>query len=311
MIRAWSRKRIKNPKNYMASRHLSRSIAMQSLFEWDFYGKEPESIDRIIEQNLKEFGPGLENQDFVWQLVKNVTGHLAEIDKIIVESAPEWPLEQITMVDRNVLRIGLSELLYSKRGEVPPKVAINEAIELAKSFGGESSGRFVNGVLGTVYKEIEKIEEEEIAKGADKASVELLSGGAVFRKHGDDFQIALLKDAFERWTLPKGHAEKDETPEQTVLREVKEELGLDNLKIIKKLGEREYITHEPEKGVIKRKVVDFLLKAPENSEIKAEQSSGIKEAKWFNLNEISGLKQYQQVKPVIEAVIVFLKQQEK
>ena len=291
----------------MASRHLSRSIAMQSLFEWDFYGKEPESIDRIIEQNLKEFGPGLENQDFVWQLVKNVIDHLAEIDKIIVESAPEWPLEQITMVDRNVLRIGLSELLYSKRDEVPPKVAINEAIELAKSFGGESSGKFVNGVLGTVYKEIEKIEEEE----TDKSSVEFLSGGAVFRKHGDDFQIALLKDAFERWTLLKGHAEKDETPEQTVLREVKEELGLDNLKIIKKLGEREYIAHEPEKGAIKRKVIDFLLEAPENSELKAEQSSGIKDAKWFNLNEISELKQYHQVKPVIEAVIVFLKQQEK
>lgn len=295
----------------MASRHLSRSIAMQSLFEWDFYGKELGSIDRIIEQNLKEFGPGLENQDFVWQLVKNVTDHLDEIDKIIVESAPEWPLEQITMVDRNVLRIGLSELLYSKRDEVPPKVAINEAIELAKSFGGESSGRFVNGVLGTVYKEIEKIEEEEITRGTDKASPELLSGGVVFRKHGNDFQIALLKDAFERWTLPKGHAEKDETPEQTILREVKEELGLGNLEIIKKLGEREYVAHEPEKGVIKRKVIDFLLKTPENSELKAEQSSGIKEAKWFNLNEISGLKQYQQVKPVIEAVIVFLKQQEK
>jgi len=295
----------------MASRHLSRSIAMQSLFEWDFYGKEPVSIDRIIEQNLKEFGPGLENQDFVWQLVKNVIDHLAEIDKIIVESAPEWPLEQITMVDRNVLRIGLSELLYSKRDEVPPKVAINEAIELAKSFGGESSGRFVNGVLGTVYKEIEKIEEEEITKETNKASAELLSGGAVFRKHGDDFQIALLKDAFERWTLLKGHAEKDETPEQTVLREVKEELGLDNLKIIKKLGEREYIAHEPEKGAIKRKVIDFLLEAPENSELKAEQSSGIKDAKWFNLNEISELRQYQQVKPIIEAVIVFLKQQEK
>ncbi|PIR58480.1 MAG: transcription antitermination factor NusB [Parcubacteria group bacterium CG10_big_fil_rev_8_21_14_0_10_35_15] len=144
----------------MASRHLSRSIAMQSLFEWDFYGKEPKSIDKIIEQNLQEFGSGLENQEFVWQLAKNVTDHLTVIDKIIVESAPEWPLDQITMVDRNVLRIGLSELLYSKKEEVPPKVAINEAIELAKSFGGESSGRFVNGVLGTVYKEIEKIEKE-------------------------------------------------------------------------------------------------------------------------------------------------------
>ena len=137
----------------MASRHLSRSIAMQSLFEWDFYGKS-NNIDEIVEQNLKEFGPGLENQDFVRQLVKGITGHLKEIDKIIVESAPEWPLDQITIIDRNVLRLGLFELLYAKKEEVPPKVAINEAIELAKSFGGESSGRFINGVLGTVYKSL-------------------------------------------------------------------------------------------------------------------------------------------------------------
>ncbi len=147
----------------MASRHLSRSIAMQSLFEWDFYGKS-NNIDEIVDQNLKEFGPGLESQDFTRQLVKGVVDHLSKIDKIIVESAPEWPLEQIIMVDRNVLRLGLFELLYAKKEEVPPKVAINEAIELAKSFGGESSGRFVNGVLGTVYKEIENIENEQTNK---------------------------------------------------------------------------------------------------------------------------------------------------
>ncbi|MBU4351130.1 transcription antitermination factor NusB [Candidatus Parcubacteria bacterium] len=292
----------------MASRHLSRSIAMQSLFEWDFYGQESDSIDKIVDQNLKEFGPGLENHEFVWQLVKGVIDHLDQIDKIIVESAPEWPLEQITMVDRNVLRIGLSELLYSKKDEVPPKVAINEAIELAKSFGGESSGRFVNGVLGTVYKEIEKIEKEEIAKHKDEAPVELLSGGVVFRKYEGVFQIALLKDAFDRWTLPKGHTETDETAEQTALREIKEELGLKDLKVIKKLGEREYIAHEPEKGVIRRKVMDFLFEALPENELKIEDSDGIKEVKWFNLDEISGLKQYQQVKPVIKSVIAFLKQ---
>ncbi len=147
----------------MASRHLSRSIAMQSLFEWDFYGKS-NNIDEIVDQNLKEFGPGLESQDFTRQLVKGIVDHLSKIDKIIIESAPEWPLEQITIIDRNVLRLGLFELLYAKKEEVPPKVAINEAIELAKSFGGESSGRFVNGVLGTVYKEIENIENEETNK---------------------------------------------------------------------------------------------------------------------------------------------------
>ncbi|MBI2450633.1 MAG: transcription antitermination factor NusB [Candidatus Nealsonbacteria bacterium] len=138
----------------MASRHLSRSIVMQSLYEWDFNGKKPDSLDKIVEKNIQEFGPGLEDLTFVWQIIKGVMEHMPQIDKIIEKSAPEWPLEQITIVDRNVLRIGLYELLYANKEEVPPKVAINEAIELAKTFGGESSGKFINGVLGTVYKEV-------------------------------------------------------------------------------------------------------------------------------------------------------------
>ena len=140
----------------MASRHLSRSIAMQTLYEWDFSGKKPETLEKIVEKNIKEFGPGLEDKDFVWQIVNGVVSKISDIDKIIEKAAPEWPIEQITIIDRNVLRIGLYELLYGNKEEVPPKVAINEAIELAKTFGGESSGKFINGVLGTVYKEIEK-----------------------------------------------------------------------------------------------------------------------------------------------------------
>jgi len=138
----------------MSSRHLSRSIVMQSLYEWDFFGKK-KNLKEILERNIKEFGLGLKDTSFIYQLVENILNYLSEIDKIIEKAAPEWPLEQINIVDRNILRIGLSELLYGKKEEVPPKVAINEAIELAKSFGGESSGKFVNGVLGTVYKEIE------------------------------------------------------------------------------------------------------------------------------------------------------------
>lgn len=137
----------------MSSRHLSRSIAMQSLYEWDFSGKKAD-LEKIVEKNLEEFGPGLEDKSFVWQLVTGVIQHIEEIDKIIEKAAPEWPINQIAIVDRNVLRIGLYELLYADKTAVPPKVAINEAIELAKSFGGESSGKFINGVLGTVYKEL-------------------------------------------------------------------------------------------------------------------------------------------------------------
>lgn len=138
----------------MASRHLSRSIAMQSLYEWDFYGRKEDSLNKIIERNIKDFGPGLEDLNFVRSLADGIEKHCQDLDKIIEKAAPEWPISQIPLVDRNVLRIGLYELLYSNKEEVPPKVAINEAIELAKNFSGPISGKFVNGVLGTVYKQL-------------------------------------------------------------------------------------------------------------------------------------------------------------
>ncbi len=138
----------------MATRHLARTIVLQSLYEWDFYNHESD-LPAIIERNIKEYGPGIDEPDFVWRIAKGVIEHLQEIDTIIRRVAPEWPLEQVAIIDRNVLRIGLSELLYADRNEVPPKVAINEAIEIAKNYGGQNSPKFINGVLGTVYREIE------------------------------------------------------------------------------------------------------------------------------------------------------------
>ncbi len=146
----------------MGSRHLSRSIVLQSLYEWDFYGKKPNTLEKIVERNIKELGPGLKSEDFIWELVKGVFRKLPELDKLIEKVAPEWPIDQIAIVDRNVLRIGLYELLFGNKEEVPPKVAINEAIELAKTFGGENSGKFINGVLGTVYKTTESLKTESL-----------------------------------------------------------------------------------------------------------------------------------------------------
>lgn len=140
----------------MSSRHLSRSIALQSLYEWDFYGKKSDILDKILKRNIKEFGPGLKDEEFAKKLAKGVKKHLSQIDKVIKITAPQWPIEQIAIVDRTALRIGIFELLYGDKKAVPPKVAINEAIELAKSFGGRNSGKFVNGVLGTVYQELKK-----------------------------------------------------------------------------------------------------------------------------------------------------------
>ena len=162
----------------MANRHLSRSIAMQTLYEWDFNGCDNSKIDEILERNTKEFGPGLEDDQFVKELIKGVLENREKIDQIIGKTAPEWPLNQINLVDRNVLRIGIYELLYSNRKEVPPKVAINEAIELAKSFGGETSGKFVNGVLGTIYRAIGEPGKEEGEPRKGKEAAEKKEGEA-------------------------------------------------------------------------------------------------------------------------------------
>lgn len=139
----------------MATRQLCRSIVLQSLYEWDFY-KQQNDLPAILERNLKEFGPGIDEPEFAWKLLKGIIEHKKDIDNIIEKAAPDWPLEQIAIVDRNALRVGLYELLYADRKEVPPKVAINEAIEVAKNYGGPNSVKFINGVLGTVYREMEK-----------------------------------------------------------------------------------------------------------------------------------------------------------
>ncbi len=141
----------------MATRHLARSIVLQSLYEWDFSNKEKDLV-QIVQRNMDEFGPGINEPEFVWKIVKGVVDHLPEIDAIISKSAVEWPFDQIALIDRNVLRIGVYELLYVDHNEVPYKVAINEAIELAKNYGGVNSGKFINGVLGTVYKQLEIVE---------------------------------------------------------------------------------------------------------------------------------------------------------
>ncbi len=136
----------------MSNRHLARSIAMQALFEWDFRNKPEDTLPNIIDRDLKEFGPGLAETEFAKTIIEEVKKNMVEIDAIIEKYAPQWPIDQITIIDRNVLRIGIYELKFNN--EVPPKVAINEAIELAKNFGGPSSGKFVNGVLGAIYKDL-------------------------------------------------------------------------------------------------------------------------------------------------------------
>jgi len=148
---------------------LARALAMQSLYEWDFRSsmEEKEEMEPILAYNRERFAKGLEDKGFVQELIDGVKKNKKDIDGIITKYAPEWPLEQITIVDRNVLRIGVYELKFSDN--IPAKVAINEAIELAKNFGGEASGKFVNGVLGAIYKDmVGRDEIKDIDKGSEK-----------------------------------------------------------------------------------------------------------------------------------------------
>lgn len=136
----------------MSNRHLARTIAMQTLFAWDFNGKKNEVVDEIVSENFANFAPQFNDGGFVRELVGGVIKNIQEIDAYITKYATEWPLEQITVIDRNVLRIGVYELVFADN--IPPRVAINEAIEIAKNFGSDSSGKFVNGVLGAIYKDM-------------------------------------------------------------------------------------------------------------------------------------------------------------
>ena len=228
----------------MSNRHLSRSIALQALFEWDFcaslegaekaakpakktaakgtkkaeklVAKESKKsshadISAIIKRDLIEFAPGMNDSAFVEEIIKGVIAKASELNTIIEKAAPEWPLEKISIVDRNVLRIGLYELIFADRDEVPAKVAINEAIELAKTFGGENSGKFVNGVLGAVYKELgepgkdaEPRKKKPTEVPYEKMLVQNLGGAVVWAKDGKEIYMAFVHDIFGHWTLSKG-----------------------------------------------------------------------------------------------------------
>ena len=156
----------------MSNRHLARTIALQTLFAWDFNGKKDGDIERLTAENFANFAPNFDDGGFVKDLVAGVRDNVSQIDKYIVKYATDWPLDQITTIDRNILRLGIFELLYSS---VPPRVVINEAIEIAKSFGGDSSGKFVNGVLGALYNDEPEIQkrdnkEELAAKTEDETN---------------------------------------------------------------------------------------------------------------------------------------------
>ncbi|MBY0293737.1 transcription antitermination factor NusB [Patescibacteria group bacterium] len=291
----------------MANRHLSRSVVLQTLFEWDFRDSPKELIEEALERNAGEFASGAGDLPFMEELLKGVIERRADLDLVIEKAAPEWPLDRIALVDRNVLRLGLYELLFSDREKVPAKVAINEAIELAKNFGGENSGRFVNGVLGAVYKELGEPGKDEVSKKKkdvpyEHLPVQHLGGAIVFGRHQGDIYLALVHDIFGHWTLSKGKiGDKEEFANETVeegtIREIKEEMGLD-IKLIEKVGENEYVASDPKTGKKRKHVTYFLAEAP-YGEIHLKQTGGLDDARWFRMQDALELNFYDDMLPLI------------
>lgn len=259
-------------------------------------------------RNTEEFAPAAGDSVFMDELLKGVIERRHDLDMVIEKAAPEWPLDRIAPVDRNVLRLGLYELLFADRDKVPAKVAINEAIELAKSFGGENSGRFVNGVLGAVYKELGEPGKDEVSKKRkdvpyEEMPVERLGGAVVYAKQNGTVYLALVHDIFGHWTLSKGKIGDapeiaNESVEEGTKREIKEELGLD-IEIKANIGENEYIASDPEVGKKRKHVTYFLAESP-FTEITLEQKGGLDDARWFKIGDALDLNFYEDVLPIVQ-----------
>ncbi|MBI5004057.1 transcription antitermination factor NusB [Candidatus Kaiserbacteria bacterium] len=308
----------------MANRHLARSVVLQALFERDQSGgtmTADRCVSRLADYGA-EFGTRESDMPFMKQLLQLVISKQKEIDEVIVRAAPEWPLEKIAAIDRNILRVGLAELLFADRSQVPAKVAINEAIELAKGFGGASSSRFVNGVLGAVYIELGSPgkadgsqHKDEKQKKIHKMPTEYLAGAVVFARSEDEIYLAFVHDIFGHWTISKGKVGdkeefKDESIEEAAVREIKEEMDLD-IVIKEKLGENEYTANDANiPGGKKRKHVSYFLAESPFTDVHLKKTGGLDDAQWFPLAAVGDLNFYEDtLKIIIPAINILAKKQ--
>jgi N utilization substance protein B len=291
----------------MANRHLARSVVLQTLFEWDTSNVPDTEAPEILARNVEEFGGEDTDKGFMEALLDGVLAKRPDLDLVIEKAAPDWPIAKIAPIDRNILRIGLFELLFADRTQVPAKVAINEAIELAKIFGGDSSGRFVNGVLGAVYKEMGEPGKDEVGK-KEKAvrredlPVEQLGGAIVYALHDGQYYLALVHDVFGNWTLSKGGIEAGKDVVEGTKQKIEAEIGV-QIEIEGKIGENEYVASHPEKGKFRKHVTYFLAHAEYEPLKLQEGKGGLDDVKWFRLQDILDLNFYDDMLPIVTSAV--------
>ena len=287
----------------MASRHLSRIAALQALFAADV--RNDFSLDTLTttwEKNTDSLAHEDEDQAFTESLLKGLAAKKEEIDGVVVKSAPQWPLEKIAAIDRNILRLGLFELLYGSTISVPPKVALNEAIELAKTFGGDSSPKFINGVLGAVYREMGSPRKSESPKESVLAQ-DHAAGVVVCARENNHWYVALILDPFGKWTVPKSSLKEEELSKDAALRAAEEELGLSDITILKAIGEHTHKVHKP-KEEVRERLVHYFAGCAEKKPLKAQKKEGVKDVQWFAAESIPEEALYEDLRSVIESGIM-------
>jgi N utilization substance protein B len=267
------------------------------------------AADAALVRNAEEFAPGLGDQPFMLALLRTTIEKSPQIDAVIEKAAPDWPLEKIANVDRQILRIGLAELLFADRGEVPAKVAINEAIELAKSFGGDTSGRFVNGVLGAVYKEMGEPGKDDGAPRRKKdvpfeeMAIEKKVGALIYCRKKGELSFGLVHDVFGYWTLSKGGMKEGESVEDAIKRVILEEMGVTVTQVRDKLGENEYVANHPEKGRHRKQVSYYLAAAEADPIVLGKDKGGLDDGRWFAPSEVVSLNFYNDIVPLITKAV--------
>ena len=291
----------------MANRQLYRSVLLQTLFEWDMRGNQNEMIPTYFEYILGSFNvdKNIDDSDEMLALIQNIAKKQVVIDEIISKAAPDWPLNKIAMTDRNVLRYGLYELLFGDHDTVPPKVAINEAVELAKRFGGPKSNKFVNGVIGAVYREIGEPGKEQSTKAKipevpyEEMPIDQ-KGAAVIYSIDDNsvMRFGMVHDVFGYWTLSKGTIEEGKELNVGTIEAIKRKTQWD-IDINQEIGSNEYIAYPPDRGPVRKQIHYFLAQSEYTQPRLEEDSGGIDDVRWFELSEISDLNIYEDVSQML------------
>ena len=280
----------------MIKRRLLREVVLQALFVNDFERDGGTKGLDALNYLLKDNFPNLKGISFPLDLYNGVVKKADVIDQIIEKTAPDWPIDKIATVDRNILRMSIFEMLFSTRDDVPQKVAMNEGIELGKTFGAKNSYKFISGVLGSIYDASPKKDKEQKPK---KMLKEGKVGAVVYSKKDNKFYLGLVHDIFGYWTMSKGSIPEGMNEEEGVVSVVKREMGID-AEIKEKVGENSYIATDPEKGKIERTVSYYLLES-EHKKLKLEKgATGLNDVQWFSLDKISDLKIYNDILPIIK-----------